>query len=134
MEIYNIVAIASIGMFFLGFFGIITTNNIIKSVIFIVLMETGVIMFFLSVGVSAGILPPIADHLYEYGNIADPLPSALMITAIVIGLSVTAINITMLMTLLRKYRTADWDKVKNAVLQENIEIFEETFLGEDEKC
>jgi len=129
MGISNIVEIAAIGMFFLGFLGVITTNNIIKSVIFITLMEAGVIMFFLSVGVSAGFLPPIADHLTEYGNIADPLPSALMITAIVIGLSVTAINITMLMTLLRKYRTADWDVVKDAVLQENIEIF-----GEDTLC
>ena len=127
MNIPNIVEIAAIAMFFIGFFGLISSGNIIKSVIFIVLMETGVIMFFLSVGVSAGFLPPIAEHLNEYGNLADPLPSALMITAIVIGLSVTAINITMLMTLLRKYRTADWSAVKEAVGRENIEIF-----GDDE--
>jgi len=129
LSIHNIVEIAAIGMFFLGFFGIISSRNIIKSVIFIVLMETGVIMFFLSVGVANGLLPPIADHLYEYGNLVDPLPSALMITAIVIGLSVTAINITMLMTLLRKYRTSDWDAVKEAIDQENIDIF-----GEEEPC
>jgi len=77
-------------------------------------------------------LPPIADHLYEYGNLVDPLPSALMITAIVIGLSITAINITMLMTLLRKYRTSDWNEVKAAVDQENIDIFDE--LGGEEVC
>jgi len=124
MDVANIIEIASVGMFFLGFFGLITGNNIIKSVIFIVLMETGVIMFFLSVGISSGFLPPIAGHLrYEY--LVDPLPSALMITAIIIGLSVTAINITMLMTLLRKYRTADWDAVKEAVKQENIKYFGE---------
>lgn len=122
MNISNIVEIASIGMFFLGFLGVISSRNIIKSVIFIVLMETGVIMFFLSIGVSAGLLPPIAEHLSEYGNLVDPLPSALMITAIVIGLSVTAINITMLMTLLRRYRTADWTAVQKAVGRENIEI------------
>jgi len=122
MSISSIVEIAAIGMFFLGFLGVITSRNIIKSVIFIVLMETGVIMFFLSIGVSAGFLPPIAGHLSEYGNLVDPLPSALMITAIVIGLSVTAINITMLMTLLRKHRTADWDAVKEAIGRENIEI------------
>jgi len=114
------VEIAAIAMFFLGFFGIISTRNIIKSVIFIVLMETGVIMFFLSIGISTGMLPPIADHLNEYGNLVDPLPSALMITAIVIGLSVTAINITMLMTLLRKYRSSDWETVKAAIDEENI--------------
>lgn len=127
MSTSSIVEIASIAMFFLGFFGLITSTNMIKSVLFITLIETGVIMFFISVGVAAGYLPPIADHLYEYGNIADPLPSALMITAIVIGLSVTAINITMLMTLLRKYRTANWEAVKEAIGQENIEI-----LGEDQ--
>jgi multicomponent Na+:H+ antiporter subunit C len=125
MTIANMVEIAAIGMFFVGFLGLITTNNIIKSVVFIVLLGTGVIVFFLSVGVSASLLPPIADHLYEYGNLVDPLPSALMITAIVIGLSVTAINITMLMTLLRKYRTADWDAVQAAVTAENIELFGE---------
>jgi len=132
MNTANIVELASIGMFFLGFFGLISTRNIIKSVIFIVLMETGVIMFFLSVGVATGFLPPIAGDLYEYNSLVDPLPSALMITAIVIGLSVTAINITMLMTLLRKYRTADWESVKDAVGQENIEFLKE--YGEDELC
>jgi len=125
MNIVSILEIASIAMFFMGFFGLISGNNIIKSVIFIVLMETGVIMFFLSVGFSSGFLPPIGEHLMEYGYLADPLPSALMITAIVIGLSVTAINITMLMTLLRKYRTADWDAVQKAVGRENLELFGE---------
>ena len=121
MEVSRIVELAGIAMFFLGFLGLVTGGNIIKSVIFITLMETGVIMFFLSIGVSAGMLPPIAYHLYQYDNLVDPLPSALMITAIVIGLSVTAINITMLMTLLRKYRTADWTLVQKAVREENEE-------------
>ena len=119
MDIASVIEIAAIGMFFLGFFGLITSKNIIKSVVFLTLLETGVIMFFLSVGISAGMQPPIAEHLYEYNNLSDPLPSALMITAIVIGLSVTAINITMLMTLLRKYRTADWVTVSQAVREEN---------------
>ena len=126
MNLFNIIQFASVGMFFLGFFGLISSPNIIKSVIFIVLMEAAVIMFFLGVGAGSGILPPIADHLTEYGYLADPLPSALMITAIVIGLSVTAVNITMLMTLLRRYRTSDWEAVKNAIGRENLEI-----LGED---
>jgi len=61
--------------------------------------------------------------------LADPLPSALMITAIVIGLSVTAITLTMLMTLLRRYRTADWAAVQEAIRLENIETF-----GDDGEC
>lgn len=119
MDIAAIIEIAAIAMFFMGLFGLITSRNIIKAVVFLTLVETGVIMFFLSVGISAGMLPPIAEHLQAgYDQLADPLPSALMITAIVIGLSVTAINITMLMTLLRKYRTANWDAVAEAVREE----------------
>jgi len=125
MTIANIVEMAAIGMFFLGFFGLISSSDIIKSVIFTVLMEASVVLFFLSMGAAGGMLPPIAGHLSEYGNLVDPLPSALMITAIIIGLSVTAINITMLMTLLRKYRTADWVAVREAIGQENLEIFGE---------
>jgi len=125
MDTINIVQTAAIGMFFIGFFGIISSRNIIKSLMFIAMTEAGVVLFFLSIGAAAGILPPIAYHLNEYGNLVDPLPSALMITAIVIGLSVTAIAITMLMTLLRKYRTADWIAVNEAIRQENIKTFGE---------
>jgi len=128
MNISNAVEIAAIGMFFLGFFGLISSRNIIKSVICIVMLETSVVMFFLSIGAHAGFMPPIAEHLDGYILVADPLPSALMITAIVIGLSVTAINITMLMTLLRKYRTSDWNAVKEAVGLENLKG------DEDEAC
>ena len=129
MNVISIVETASVGMFFIGFFGLIISRNIIKSLIFITMMEAGVVMFFLSIGAAAGILPPIAAHLYGDGNLADPLPSALMITAIVIGLSVMAITLTMLMTLLRRYRTADWTAVQEAIWQENLENF-----GEDEAC
>jgi len=125
MDTINIVQTAAVGMFFIGFFGIISSRNIIKSLMFIAMTEAGVVLFFLSIGAAAGLLPPIAYHLSEYGNLVDPLPSALMITAIVIGLSVTAIAITMLMTLLRKYRTADWNAVNEAIRQENIKTFGE---------
>ena len=129
MEISNIVEIAAIGMLFIGFFGLISSRNMIKSLMFIAMMEAGVVMFFLSIGAASGLLPPIAEHLLGDGALADPLPSALMITAIVIGLSVTAITLTMLMTLLRRYRTADWAAVMEAITQENLETF-----GEDGEC
>jgi len=101
----------AIVMFFISFFGLITTRNIIKSIIFILLMQTAVIMFWLFLGARYGTVPPIVyDNamLYDLSVFADPMPQALMLTAIIIGVSVTAINITMLNTLFRKYKTADW--------------------------
>jgi multicomponent Na+:H+ antiporter subunit C len=42
---------------------------------------------------------------------ADPLPQALMITAIVIGVSVTAVALTMFITMYHIYGTTNWGKI-----------------------
>ena len=72
-------------------------------------------MFWLGVGSRFGIVPPIfTDAAYlEYPDaIADPLPQALMLTAIIIGIAVTAINITMLNALYKKHRTVNWQSMQ----------------------
>ncbi|MCL1995085.1 MAG: cation:proton antiporter subunit C [Defluviitaleaceae bacterium] len=122
----NIIEISAILMFIISFYGLISTKNIIKSIIFIVLMEVSVVMFWLSFGFSLGQLPPILSSIggMEYidvvgiENIADPFPQALMITAIIIGLSITAVNTIMFITLYRKYNTIDWDVAKERSLTE----------------
>ena len=108
----NMVEILTIAVFFIGFYGLITTTNIIKSIVFISIMETAVIMFFLGIGYHSGILPPIGRDLDIYA-VSDPLPQAFMITAVVIGLTGTAVNIVMFITLFRKHGTANWDMVKS---------------------
>ena len=105
-------------LFFISFYGLITTSNIIKTIVFIMLMQTSVIMFWLGVGSRLGAVPPIigdvADLQYT-DTIADPLPQALMLTAIIIGIAVTAININMLNALFRKYKTVNWKAMHNLV-------------------
>ena len=97
-------------MFFLAFYGLITSKNAIKSIIFIGIMEIAVIMFFLTIGYERGISPHIGTDLE---NAADPLPQALMITAIIIGVAVTAVNLTIMISLCRQSKTTDWDLVQN---------------------
>jgi len=108
----QIIEIFIIAVFFIGFYGLLTSNNIIKSIVFILVMEVAVIMFFLSLGFDSRAVPPIGANIYTIEYVADPLPQALMITAVIIGLATTAINITMFITLFRKHKSADWDKVK----------------------
>ena len=100
-------------LFFASFFGLITGKNIIKSIAFILLMQSAVVMAWLVSGSRFGRVPPIIRDV-EYldpSAIADPLPQALMITAIIIGVAVVAVNIVMLNSLLRKYGTAEWKDV-----------------------
>ena len=103
LEIFVIV------MFFISFYGLITSKNAVKSIVFIALMEISVIMFFLCIGYGRGLLPPIGGNTE---NTADPLPQALMITAIIIGVAVTAVNLTMVISLCRQSKATDWDIIQ----------------------
>ena len=109
MEIFALV------MFCMGFYGLLTSKNAIKSIVFVSVLEMAVIIFWVGLGFRSGMLPPVQNFLNEdITYIADPLPQALMITAIIIGMSVTAANIVMLITLVRKVKSTDWDALKRA--------------------
>ncbi|MCL2611517.1 MAG: cation:proton antiporter subunit C [Defluviitaleaceae bacterium] len=105
-------------MFFIGYYGLITSKKVINSIIFIGLMEASAIVFFLLLGYQVGIIPPIAPMgepevlIYNMEYLADPFPQALMITAVIIGIAVTAINLSMLITLCKQSRTSNWEEIK----------------------
>ena len=106
---FEIVEIFIVMVFFISFYGLITGKNVIQSVICITLMEISVIMFLLCLGHESGMTPPMGQNLE---NAADPLPQALTITAIVIGVAVTAVNLAILISLCRQSKTTDWDILK----------------------
>ena len=110
MTMSRIIEISSVIMLFIGFYGLITSKNIIKSIAAIVIMEMAVIVFFLGIGFVEGMRPPIGKVME---NVADPLPQALVITAIIIGVTVTAVNLTMLISLSHQIKKTDWDSVQN---------------------
>ena len=109
---FEIVEIFSIVAFFISFYGLITSKGVIKSIVSLVVMEMAVIMFFLSLGYTSSIVPPIGG---DATNTADPLPQALVITAIIIGVAVTAVNLTMLISLCRQFKATEWDILRGAV-------------------
>ena len=104
----------SAALFFISFYGLITSKNIIKSIISIMLMEMSVIMFIISIGFVDGMKAPIGRNMV---NPSDPVPQALVITAIIIGVTVAAVNLTMLISLYRQYKTTDWDAFKRKSME-----------------
>ena len=122
----NTIEIAAILMFFICFFGLITSRKMIKTVIFLVMMQSSVVLFFLSLGFQTGITPPIGAYFEQLEYVADPLPQALMITAIIIGIAVTTIILTLFMSIFRSYRTSDWDAAKEKSLRASTVQLDET--------
>ena len=82
----------------------------IKTIISLGIMGGGVILFFLSVNRKPESMPPIFTS--DVAVAADPLPQALVITAIVVGISVTAVALVMFIAMYHKFGTTNWMKAK----------------------
>jgi multisubunit Na+/H+ antiporter MnhC subunit len=90
-----IVLCSGLGLVLIGLWGMLTQRNMIRIIIGFSLMDTGIHMVMVSIGyVTGGTAPiinaavPMADAV---NRVVDPVPSALVLTAIVIGLGVTAV-------------------------------------------
>lgn len=95
-------------LFFIGLYGLMTKKTILKTIVSMSVMESGIYLFFIATNFVEESVPPIGDT----GNqvVADPVPSALMITSIVIGIGVTAIALTMFMHYKQKHGITHWTR------------------------
>lgn len=96
--------IFSILLFSLGWLIIFTQANLIKKVIGINIMESGIFLFFLAVGDITGGKPPIYVEGVEQIYV-NPLPSALILTGIVVSFSITALALSIIIKIYQNYRT-----------------------------
>jgi multicomponent Na+:H+ antiporter subunit C len=110
LESYITAENIGLALFFVGCYGLIARRNILKSIISLSIMQAGIVLFFISINHPMGAVPHIGIAID--GPVADPLPQAMMITAIVIGVSVTALSLTMFITLYHKYGSTNWKKVR----------------------
>ena len=97
----------SIVLFFIGLYGLVAEREVLKSIMAIGIMQLAAILYFLSAGLGAGSVPPIGE-IADGQPMADPLPQALMITDIVIGIGVTAVALTLMIHLYHRYGTSNW--------------------------
>lgn len=102
----------SIALFFIGMYGLCARRNILKTIISMSILQASLILYFLSIAYHPSNISPIGTDLSAYSNVADPVPQALMITAVVVGISVTAVSLTMFVSMFHKYGTTNWNKVK----------------------
>lgn len=81
-----------------GFFGIIFKKNLVMKIISMDVMSTGVIAFYVLIASRSGLFTPIVGHSKEVAY-ADPVPQAVILTAIVIGFSIQALMLVGVMKL-----------------------------------
>ena len=95
----------------LGVYAVVAKKNLIKIIIGIVIIEYATNLMLILVGYRSGGIAPIITSTeraaQDASNFVDPLPQALVLTSIVIGLSVTVLAVTICLRLYEKYRTLD---------------------------
>jgi multicomponent Na+:H+ antiporter subunit C len=100
-------------LFLTGLYGVITRRNLIKIAISMSIMEVSTFLFFALVGYVDGGKAPIVDPAEPVQVYVDPLPQALVLTAIVIGLATTSMLMAVIIRIYRKYKTFDIREIKN---------------------
>ena len=98
---------------FVGLYVVLAKSNLIKVIIGINLIDTGVNLFLISVGyIRAGTAPIFSQGARTSERMVDPVPQALVLTAIVIGVSVLALALSVAIRLYGHYGTLDLREIK----------------------
>lgn len=105
--------LGSIVLIAIGFYVIFTKKNLMKIIIGMGLADTGVNMLLVSVGYVEGGTAPIQNGAYT--SYVDPIPQALVLTAIVIGTSVMALAVSVVIGIYRKFGSVEMDDIKGEV-------------------
>lgn len=96
-----------------GFFGIIFKKNLVMKIVSMDIMSTGVIAYYVVVAAREGLFTPIVSNTQK-GAYADPVPQAVILTAIVIGLSIQALMLVGVMKLARDNPTLESNEIEKS--------------------
>lgn len=107
-------------VFCAGLYTVLTRRNLIKMVMGLSLMESSTYLLFISMAYRAGSTAPVlmnppngqSPSDLAHGNTADPVLQNFCLTAIVIGVAVTAVFLTVVVRAAQHYRTLDADKLR----------------------
>ncbi len=91
-----------------GFYIVISRGNLIKKVIGLNIFQTSVFLLYISAGKVRGATAPILDGSESYSN---PLPSVLILTAIVVGVATSSVALALIVRIREAYGTIEEDEI-----------------------
>ena len=99
-------------LFGIGFVTLLLQKNLIKKIIGLNIMSTAIFLFLTAKGYIRGRSAPIIlDGVTASEHYVNPLPSALVLTGIVVAVSITAFALALSLKLYKHYGTLDMDKI-----------------------
>lgn len=108
----NLAFVACTVLVALGLWTLVAKRNLVKLVIGIGLIQSGVNLFLVALGYVRGGIPPIYTSAPEGAVMVLPTPQALTLTAIVIGVATTALMLAFAVVIYRHKGTLDARKIR----------------------
>ena len=110
--IENYYEVGAVILFGVGFVTLMLHSNLIKKIIGMNIMDTAIFLFFISKGYILGKEAPIVTELSKTAdNYINPVPSALMLTGIVVAVTTTAFALALTIKLYKHYNTVDLEEI-----------------------
>lgn len=98
----------------IGLYMVIASPNLVKKVIGVNLFQTGIFLFFVAAAyVEGGSVPVVAgDPSGPSGTVVSPLPHVIVLTAIVVGIALTAVGLALIIRIYTEYGTLREDVLR----------------------
>jgi len=95
----------------IGFYAVIVSNNLIKKLLGLAIFQSAVFLMYITMDKVEGGTAPIiqagvTDQIYS-----NPLPQVLILTAIVVGVSTTALGLAIVVRIKEAYGTIEEDEI-----------------------
>jgi multicomponent Na+:H+ antiporter subunit C len=95
----------------IGLLGVLLKRSLLLKIMAMDVMSTGVISYFVVAAARKGTLTPTIISMPP-GSYADPVPHAVILTAIVIGFSILALRLVCAMAIARRFPTLDIEAIE----------------------
>jgi multicomponent Na+:H+ antiporter subunit C len=101
-----------------GFYAVIAKPNMIKKLLGLSIFQAAVFLLYITMDKVEGGTAPIIQAGVKDQVFSNPLPQVLILTAIVVGISTTALGLAIVVRIFEAYGTIEEDETQSLDLEE----------------
>ncbi len=104
-----------IALMMIGLYAMIAKNNLVKKIVGMNILQTAIMLFYISIGAKRGVTIPIIEHgshqAVRAADYINPLPHVLMLTAIVVSVATLGVALAIISKIYQRYLTLEEDEI-----------------------
>lgn len=120
IELHWLLYTAAFGLIVIGVYGVVTLTNIFRIVLALVIAEAGANLLLVIAGYRFDAVAPIllGNHAATSIAMVDPVPQAMVLTSIVIGVGIQALALALVIKVYQNYQSLDLRVIHQRMLSD----------------